>query len=146
MKIPGFKTLDKIFIQEMHKWAIPLLRIAVGVIYVWFGGLKVIGLSPVAALVESTFGWVPVPYFFEILGLWEVVIGVLLLGKVNLRFTLGLLWLHMLGVMLSPFFNPGLFFVDGNPLILTTEGQYVIKNFILIAAGLAVGGYEVESE
>lgn len=130
----------------MHKWAIPLLRIAIGIIYVWFGGLKVLGLSPVAGLVESTFGWVPVPYFFEILGLWEVIIGVLLLGKVNLRFTLGLLWLHMLGVMISPFFNPNLFFVDGNPFILTTEGQYVIKNFILITAGLAVGGYEVELE
>lgn len=121
-----------------------MLRVALGIVFLWFGALKVFGVSPVADLVAETYHFFPQPAFLLILGFWEVVIGVLLIGRVTLRFALILLWLQMLGTLLAPAFAPRIFFLDGNPLLLTTEGEFVVKNFVLIAASLVIGGHELK--
>ena len=127
-------------IQFMSGYGIRILRVCLGIVFVWFGLLKVIGQSPVAELVAHTVYWVPSEFFVPFLGVWEIVVGVGLLFALALRLTLLLFWLQMAGTFLVLVVKPEIAFQGGNPLLLTTEGEFVVKNLVLIAAGLVVGG------
>lgn len=134
---------DRLFIRDLHKWSIPILRISLGVIFLWFGLLKVMGMSPVVAFIDATYGWMP-NGFITFLGYWEILVGLGLLFKKFLRATLFLLWLQMAGTFFSIIELPSMFFSDLNPFKLTLEGEFVIKNLVLVAAGLVIGGYEIK--
>jgi hypothetical protein len=109
-------------------------------VFVWFGLLKVMGVSPVFDLASHIVYWLPSELFVPLLGIWEMAIGAgLLLGKA-LRVILSLLFLQLAGTFLVLIILPEAAFQGGSPLFLTTEGEFVIKNLVLIAAGLAVGG------
>lgn len=139
----SFLNLDRFLVGWMHEWGIPILRVALGIVFLWFGALKVLDVSPVLELVQQTYSFMPYPTFFKFLGWWEIVIGLGLVFKVALRATLALLWLQMAGTLVAPVLQPGMFFDGGNVLLLTIPGEFVVKNLVLIAAGLVVGGYEV---
>ena len=132
--------LDQRMIRFMSRQGARILRICLGNVFVWFGLLKVIGQSPVAELVAHTVYWVPSELFIPFLGVWEIAVGIGLLLAVALRLTLLLFWLQMAGTFLVLVVKPNIAFQGGNPLLLTTEGEFVIKNLVLIAAGLVVGG------
>ena len=134
------KTLDASFIHFMARNGVRLLRWALAVVFIWFGMLKVVGRSPVADLVAQTVYWLPPESFVPCLGIWEVLVGLGLLWAVALRLTLLLLWLQMAGTFLVLVLRPEISFQDGNLLLLTTEGEFVIKNLVLITAGLVIGG------
>jgi putative oxidoreductase len=123
----------------MRAHGIDLLRIALAIVFVWFGALKLIGRSPVADLVATSVYWVKPEVFVPLLGLWEVAVGLGLLLGVALRLVLFLFWLQMAGTFLVLVLRPELAFQSGNPLLLTVTGEFVIKNLVLIAAGLVVG-------
>ncbi len=135
-------TLDKKIIAWMRKNSIFLLRIALGIIFLWLGALKVFGASPVEDIIAATYPFLSPAFFLPILGVWEIVIGLGLLFKISLRFVLVLLWMQMAGTILAVPMAPSIFFRDGNPLLLTMAGEFVVKNFALITASLAIGGYE----
>lgn len=137
--------LDQRMIAFMHAYGIRILRIALGVVFFWFGALKLLGVSPVTAIVASTYSLFPTKSFILILGFLEVAIGAGLLFKLFLRPTLFLLWLQMAGTFVSFALAPSLFFFQGNPLVLTVEGEFVIKNLVLIAASIVIGGFEVKN-
>ena len=134
-----FKWLDEVMIRFMSMHGTRILRICLGLIFFWFGLLKVIGKSPVAGLVAQTVYWMPAGVFVPLLGIWEMIVGAGLLFAIALRLTLFLFWLQMAGTFLVLVLRPGIAFQEGNPFLLTTEGEFVIKNLILIAAGLVVG-------
>jgi len=67
--------LDEKAIWLMSRYGILALRISLGVIFVWFGVLKVIGDSPVYDLVASTVYLVPPEFFVPFLGFWEIAVG-----------------------------------------------------------------------
>ena len=134
------ERLDQWMIRFMTAHGIRILRVSLGLVFFWFGWLKVIGKSPVAALVAQTVYWVPPALFIPFLGAWEMLVGAGLCFAVALRLTLFLFWLQMAGTFLVLVLRPDIAFQGGNPLLLTTEGEFVIKNLILIAAGLVVGG------
>ncbi len=136
----NLETLDQWMIRFMAAYGIWILRICLGIIFFWFGFLKVIGKSPVMELVAKTVYWVPAHLFVPFLGFWEMAVGVGLLCGGALRLTLFLFWLQMVGTFLVLVLRPDIAFQAGNPFLLTTEGEFVIKNLILIAAGLVVGG------
>jgi hypothetical protein len=75
------------------------------------------------------------------IGSWELLIGTGLLftHPMVLRATLFLLWLQIAGTFQVFFLLPEEAFQRGNPLLPTLEGQYAIKNLVLIAAGLVIG-------
>jgi uncharacterized membrane protein YkgB len=123
----------------MDAYAITALRMALGIVFVWFGALKVADRSPVAALVASTVYWLPSAYFVRFLGVWEIAVGLGLLVPIALRVTLALFWAQMAGTFLVLVVHPGLSFQSDNPLLLTMTGEFVIKNLVLIAAGLVIG-------
>jgi uncharacterized membrane protein YkgB len=132
--------MDRKVIEYMSSYSILIIRVSLGIVFVWFGLLKVMGVSPVFDLASQVVYWLPSELFVPLLGIWEIAIGMgLLLGKA-LRVILSLLFLQLGGTFLVLMIRPETAFQGGNPLFLTTEGEFVIKNLVLIAAGLAVGG------
>jgi putative oxidoreductase len=132
--------LDEKVVRFMSSYAILIIRISLGIVFVWFGLLKVMGTSPVYDLASHVVYWLPPELFVPLLGIWEMAIGIgLLLGKA-LRVVLSLLFLQLAGTFLVLVMRPETAFQGGNPLLLTMEGEFVVKNLVLIAAGLAVGG------
>ncbi|TSC67249.1 MAG: hypothetical protein G01um101472_473 [Parcubacteria group bacterium Gr01-1014_72] len=138
-----FHTLDEGFIRLMRRHSVAILRIALGVVFLWFGLLKVFGESPVREFIALTYSFLPADPFILVLGVWETAIGLGLIFKKFLRVTLGLLWLQMLGTFGVFLLEPSMFFSGGNPLLLTMEGEFVVKNIVLAASGIVIGGYAV---
>lgn len=137
-----FERVDPRITGWMARNAITLTRIALGLVFLWFGVLKFFpGLSPAEDLVRRTiaeFPLVPVGLGLNVLAAWEVAIGLGLLFGRFLRLTLLLLFLQMPGTMLPLFFFPEETFVRF-PYAPTLEGQYIFKNFVLIGAALVIG-------
>ena len=134
-----FDRLDQRIAERMDRIGVPALRIALGVVFIWFGGLKVVGGSPAADLVASTVYLVPPEIFVPILGVWEVLIGLCLLYRPLIRVGILLLFLQMPGTFLPIVLLPEVVFATF-PFGLTVEGQYIIKNLVIIGAALVVGG------
>lgn len=134
-----FDHIDREIARRMDRLGIPTLRVALGVVFIWFGGLKVIGGSPAAELVSATVYVVPPDLFVPILGVWEVLIGLCLLYRPLIRVGILLLFLQMPGTFLPIVLLPEVVFVTF-PHELTVEGQYIIKNLVIIGAALVVGG------
>jgi len=131
--------LDQTIASFMDRVGVRLLRISLAVVFIWFGGLKLIGMSPAADLVRATVYWMPFEVFFPILGVWEVAIGVFLLYRPTIRIAILLLFLQMPGTALPLVILPDVVFTQF-PFGLTLEGQYIIKNLALVSAALVIGG------
>ncbi len=139
MKIRTYDELDIFITKFMSKWGITFLRYSLGLIYIWFGILKPFGLSPAQELVENTVYWFDNPKtFVPILGWWEVVIGLTMCIKPLIRVSIFLLFIQMPGTFLPLVLLPEVCF-NNFPFGLTLEGQYIIKNLIIISAALVVG-------
>jgi len=136
--------LDQLLLDTLRRWSITTLRLALGSVFLWFGALKVFGSSPVASLIQETYTFMPISIFLLILGVWEMVIGIGIILKRALRFVLILLGIHLIGTFTAIGFNPGIFFVQGVPFCLTVDGEFVIKNVVLMTAALVIAGYEVK--
>ena len=136
--------LDELLLNILRRWSITALRLALGSIFLWFGALKIFGGSPVAVLIQETYSFMPIDVFMFGLGVWEIVIGIGIISKRALRCVLILLCVHLLGTFTAIWFNPGIFFVQGVPLCLTVDGEFVMKNLVLITAALVIAGYEVK--
>ena len=132
-------SLDQHIVDWMYKYGMLVLRISLAVVFIWFGALKPLGISPVEELVKRTVYWLPPDLFLSLLGFWEVAIGVCLLFRPFIRAAILLLFLQMPGTMLPLILLPDVCFTNF-PFGLTLEGQYIIKNLILISAGLVIGG------
>lgn len=132
-------TIDARFIEFMRRNGVTFLRIALGIVFLWFGLLKVIGRSPVEDLVKSMAFVIEGNALVILMGVWEIVVGLGLLLNLAMRLTLLLFWLQMAATLLLLVVRPGIAFQNNNPLLLTTEGEFVIKNLVLIAGGLAIG-------
>lgn len=131
--------IDAAIIPALRRWSVPLLRGALGVVFVWFGVLKVLDLSPVADLVADTVYWVDASWFVPVLGVVEILIGLGLLLDRALRVVLAVLVLQLAGTFLVFVVRPGVAFQDGNPFLLTVVGEFVVKNLVLLTAALVVG-------
>lgn len=141
--LPFVSYLDELLLNALQRWSITALRLALGLVFIWFGALKSLGVSPVTALIQETFTFFPIHPFVLILGGWEVLIGIGIILKRALRCVLILLGIHLAGTFVALLLNPRHFFVHGFPLFLTADGEFVMKNLVLIAAGLVIAGYEV---
>lgn len=131
--------IDSVLIPWLRRWSLPALRVSLGAVFVWFGALKVFGVTPVFDLVASTVYWVDPDWFVPALGVAEILIGIGLIGGWLLRWVLLAFVVQMVGTALVFVTLPEVAFQDGNPLKLTVEGEFVIKNLVLLAAGLVVG-------
>ena len=138
-----FDRLDPLIAGWMERHGIRLLRWSVAFVFIWFGGLKTVGMSPAQELVARTVYWFPPGVFIPVLGWWEVLIGLGLLFRPLARFAIALLFLQMPGTFLPLVLLPEICFTSP-PFGLTIEGQYIVKNLVLISAALVVGGTVIQ--
>src|SRR3990172_8159457 len=123
----SFDHLDERLVRLLARWSVPALRVSLGVVFVWFGALKVGRVSPVSDLVARTVYWADPDWLVPVLGGVEIAIGAGLLAGRALRLILLLFLGQMLGTFLVLVLLPEVAFQRGNPLRLTTEGEFVVK-------------------
>tara|TARA_Y100001978_G_scaffold199733_1_gene214604 strand:+ start:668 stop:1093 length:426 start_codon:yes stop_codon:yes gene_type:complete len=119
-----------------------LVRIPLFIIFFWFGFLKIINLSPAQQLVMDTVYWMPfldASFWTIIIGYWEVLIAIFFLFKKTTLLAMILLLIQMTGTFLPLIILPEITFQNSNPFLPTLEGQYIIKNIIIITAALIIG-------
>jgi uncharacterized membrane protein YkgB len=142
-----YRRIDRLDVRItawMARYGVLLLRLTLGLVFLWFGALKLVpGWSPAEDLAVRTIdtlsaGRVPGSVGIPILAVWEVAIGLGLLSGMFLRFTLLLLFLQVPGTMVPLFMFPDVTFVHV-PLAPTLEGQYIVKNLVLASAAIVVG-------
>jgi uncharacterized membrane protein YphA (DoxX/SURF4 family) len=139
-----FDDFDTRVTRWMARYGIIFLRISMGIVFLWFGALKFFpGLSPAADLATRTierltFGLIAPDVSILILAAWESLIGLGLISGYFMRATLLLLFLQMIGTISPLFLFPQEVF-NVFPYAPTLEGQYIIKNLVLISAGLVIG-------
>ena len=123
---------------------ITILRWSIGLVFIWFGALKLVpGLSPADQIATETtmaltFSLLPEDVARVGLAVLEITIGVGLVTGWFLRLTLLLLFLQMAGTLTPLLIFPEQIWSDF-PFVLTLEGQYIMKNGVLISAGFVIG-------
>jgi uncharacterized membrane protein YkgB len=142
--ITRLSTIDLNLRAALRSHGITALRVALGIVFAWFGALKIVGHSPVVAMIQTAFPFMPEPFFLRFLGVWEIAIGAGLISGIALRATLLLFLAQMTGTLSAPLMAPSLFFTHGNLLLLTSDGEFVVKNIVLITAGLVIAAYALK--
>lgn len=123
-------------VEVNYRLAPTLLRMALALVFVWFGALKVAGVSPVEDLLAATLPFIDADLSVPALGIVEIVIGLALaVGRLP-RVTLLVLAGHLAGTFLTFVTATELMFVGSNPLELTADGEFVVKNVVFISAAL----------
>jgi uncharacterized membrane protein YkgB len=139
-----YHRADAAITAWMARNGVRLLRISLGIVFLWFGFLKFFpGLSPATELALKTidtlsFGKVSPAVAINVLAAWESAIGLGLIFGVAMRATLFLLFVQMLGTITPLFLYPELTFTR-IPYAPTLEGQYIIKNIVLVSAAIVIG-------
>jgi len=139
-----FDRIDRAITIWMGEHGVTLLRWSIGLVFIWFGALKFVpGMSPADELATETAMILTLGLLTEDaarvgLALLEVAIGLGLVAGRFLRLTLLLLFAQMVGTMTPLVIFPERIWSDF-PFVLTLEGQYIVKNAILISAGVMIG-------
>lgn len=140
----SLRTLDLEIIHFFKRISIPVARIGLFIVFFWFGALKVVGQSPAGPLVENLFNHTfPFPMsfgtFLILFGLFECLIGILFLIPGTERIVIPLLFVHMVTTVLPLFVLPASTW--SGFLVPTLEGQYIVKNVVIIAAALGIAAH-----
>lgn len=121
-----------------------MLRISLAVIFFWFGILKPFEVSPAELLVSHLVHelqriavFLPYDLFMPLLGWWEAAVGVLLVFRRTVVVAIAFMIPQMLGTMVALVLLPEITFIDA-PLVPSAAGMYIIKNWVLLSAGLVV--------
>ena len=139
-----YERIDIQITTWMARYGVVLLRVTLGIVFFWFGVLKFFpDLSPAEDLAirttsKLTFDLIPANTAILVLAVWESLIGLGLISGRLLRATLLLLFLQMIGTVTPLYFFPQEAFTTV-PFAPTLEGQYIIKNLVLVSAGIVIG-------
>ncbi|MEM1013254.1 MAG: hypothetical protein AAGI46_13675 [Planctomycetota bacterium] len=134
-------TVDLRISQTLERNGIWAMRYALAFVFVVFGILKPLGVSPAAGLVLQTVNWVPLvsaEFMLHAIGWWEVAIGISFLARPLLRLAILLLAMQMVGTFLPLVVLPDVTWQSN--FAPTMEGQYILKNLLIIAGAMIVGG------
>lgn len=135
----AFDRVDTIIVKWMARHGLTLLRISVGIVFLWFGALKLIpGASPAESLIRQSLLFLPMELFLPVLAIWEMIIGLGFITGKFMRLTILLMFFQMIGAASPIVLNPAAVFVKF-PFVLTLEGQYIIKNAVLVSAAFVIG-------
>jgi putative oxidoreductase len=145
-KTGSIRRIDRTLVPMVRRWSIPVLRWALGITFIWFGALKVADVSPVSDMVASTVYFLDPDWFVPALGVVEIVVGIGLILRVWLRPVLAVIFLQLVGTFMAFLLMPDVTFQDNNPLLLTTEGEFIVKNLVLLGAAMVIGSQVEEDE
>lgn len=145
-----FDRIDRAISNGLRRYGVRTMRYALAVIFTLFGILKPLGVSPAEPLVLATVDWVPLlspRTMLYLIGWWEVAIGLCFLWRPLIRIGIALLAMQMVGTFLPLILVPGACYTKEPALggaftmwTLTTEAQYILKNLLIIAGAMIVGG------
>lgn len=143
MNYMTIQSFDSKLIRFFRKISIPSARFGLFVVFFWFGALKVLGLSPASGLVQSLFEqtipFISFSTFLVLFGLFECLIGILFLIKGLERIVIPLLLIHMITT-----FGPLVYLPQDSWqsfMVPTLAGQYIIKNLVIVAAGIGIAAH-----
>ncbi len=136
-------SFDRFVIERLQKISTPLARLALFIVFFWFGLLKLLQHSPanplVTALLERTLPFITFHTFIIILGCVEMLIGILFLIPGVERVAIAILLPHMATTIMPLVFLPCITWQ--HPFVPTLEGQYIIKNVVIIALALGIAAH-----
>jgi putative oxidoreductase len=140
--VPGRVDLARRQLDRLlRRFSLPLLRASLGLVFVWFGALKVADVTPAKELVAGTVPWLDADWLVPALGWFEILIGAALISGYLLGWVCAAMVGHLCGTFLTVLMQPEIMFQHGNPLMLTMEGEFVAKNLVLITAALVLAGW-----
>lgn len=135
-----YDKIDRTITRWMASYGLTIMRLGLGVVFTWFGALKLApGISPAEMLVRNTIYFIDPDIFLPVLAIWEIVIGLGLLTGKFLRATLLLLFAQMVGTAMPLVVLPEAVWTSF-PFVLTLEGQYIVKNLVIIGSAIVLGG------
>ncbi len=126
--------------------ALHLLRVCIGIIYVWFGALKFFPkLSPADQLAKDTIDLITFGLFSSdvsilLLAIWETTLGIMVMIGFWNRSVFFMLMLHLVCTFVPLFFFTEISFTT-SPYAFTLVGQYIMKNIIIICAALVINAH-----
>ncbi len=144
-----FDRLDARVNETLARYGVRLMRYAIAFVFIAFGILKPLGVSPAEPLLRETIAWVPLvstDFMLNAIGWWEVAIGVCFLYRPLLRLGILLLAGQMGGTFLPLVVVPEATWQGASAAkswaawAPTMEGQYILKNLLIIAGAIIVGG------
>ncbi|MDH4090154.1 MAG: DoxX family membrane protein [Cyclobacteriaceae bacterium] len=124
--------------RAVRRW-ITILRVSIGIIYVWFGILKFFpGVSPAEDLAKDTiqlltFNFIQPNLALLLLALWETGVGIMMIGGIYTKLALRIVLVHMFCTFTPLLLLSDLSFTSA-PIALTLIGQYIIKNIVIVSA------------
>src|SRR5262245_16390352 len=122
----------------VQRLSLPALRVAMSLVFAWFGALKMADATPVGDLLAHTVPFVDRHALVPGMGVLEVALGIGLLVGWPYRIILPAMIGHLSGTFLVLVVQPNVAFQHGNPLLLTTTGEFVVKNLVLISAAMVL--------
>lgn len=133
--------------ESLRMLNVPFARLAIFVVYFWFGILKLMGVSAAGPLVTAmwakTVPFIPLHTFMILFSGYEMLIGILFLIPRMERPAIGLLLLHVCTTAMPLVMLPGV--VWQGALVPSMEGQYIIKNLVIVALALSIGAAGMQS-
>jgi uncharacterized membrane protein YphA (DoxX/SURF4 family) len=139
--ISKYTKIEMALIDWLERYQLLLARLAIVVVYVWFGALKLFGLSPANAMVRSlqarTLPFLSFDQFIILFALFEMLIGILFMIPKAVRVAIMLFAAHMLTTTMPLLLLPEMTWQK--LLVPTMEGQYIIKNVALIVLASYIG-------
>lgn len=139
-----FSRIDQAISAGLQRWSPFFVRGSLALTFIWFGILKPLQLSSAEPLVLLTVKWLPLlepRQWLHVVGWWEVAIGITFLFKRTTKIAIVLLLLQMVGSFMPLFLYPDIAFQEGKVYKPTLEGQYIIKDLLVIGAALMLGGF-----
>ena len=137
------EKFDYWFIRFLRRLSMPFARFALFIVFFWFGILKIFGTSPanpmVADLLHTTMPFMSWNIFIIIFAPYEILIGITFIIPRFERLAIALLIPHMIMTSLPLFFLASLTWQGF--LTPTLEGQYIIKNLVIIALAMGIAGH-----
>src|SRR3954468_17847687 len=142
---PAAALVDRA-VEVNQQIAPTLLRLSLATVFVWFGALKLVGSSPVHELIAATLPFVDADISVPVLGVVEIVLGLALASRIFPRITLLVLSGLLAGTFLT-FLTASELMWTGNLLNLTADGEFVVKNLVLITSALVlIGHYSLQAQ
>ncbi len=131
--------IDQKIFDAFHRHGHKVHRLSLGFIFVWYGLLKPFGEKTTTSLLANTIYFFPPEFVLPLLGWWEVAIGICLIYRPLVRFSIILQFIRIPGTILALYMHPEVCFVH-IPLVPSPEGQYLIKDIVILFAGIAIAG------
>ena len=120
------------------KWAIPLLRVSIATILLWFGLTKILDAGMYSSMNSIIYEFFPDKIFITVTGSIEIIIGVCLLLNFLIREMIVVYWFQTVAVMLCFILNPSIFLFHDNIFFLSVEGEFIVTNLILVSSSIVL--------